>query len=333
MTAYVPFDWAVATGDATYQTMACREREEIHKKTFRKWINTKLAMAVPPLEVTDLIEEIRDGHVLLSLLEVLLGKTLKREKGRMRVHKLNNVTMALKLLEKNRVKLVGISNYDIVDGKSTPILGLIWSIILRFQVQGVMTENDSDSSVKDFQVEKKLLSWCQTSLDGYEDAVKLKDFTSSWRDGLAFNAIIHTHKPELFRFESLLQNDNRANLDHAFNVANEEFSVPKLLDPADIDVDKPDKKLIIMYLTSLYHGLREYSPQGGRKRRKLDNLADLEAYRAALKEVNMYISQVENIVSTKLETTGRFVDPQEEYKTSKVRNGKNVFLLTSNTKC
>ena len=32
--------------------------------------------AVPPLEVTDLIEEIRDGHVLLSLLEVLLGKTL-----------------------------------------------------------------------------------------------------------------------------------------------------------------------------------------------------------------------------------------------------------------
>lgn len=31
------------------------------------------------------------------------------------------------------------------------------------QVQGVMEE---DSSVKDFQVEKKLLSWCQTSLDG-----------------------------------------------------------------------------------------------------------------------------------------------------------------------
>ena len=39
---------------------------------------------------------------------------------------------------------------------------------------------------------------------------------------------------------------------------------------SDIDVDKPDKKLVIMYLTSLYHGLREYSPQGGRKRRKLD---------------------------------------------------------------
>jgi len=65
----------------------------------------------------------------------------------------------------------------------------------------------------------------------------------------------------------------------------------------------------------------------------LQDLAELEAYRAALKEVNMYISQVENIVSTKLETTGRFVDPQEEYKTSKVRSGKGVFLVTSNAKC
>ena len=48
------------------------------------------------------------------------------------------------------------------------------------------------------------------------------------------------------------------------------------------------------------------------------DLADLEEYRAALKEVNTYISQVENVVSTKLETTSRFANPQEEYKTSKV---------------
>ena len=33
---------------------------------------------MPPLEITDLIEELQDGHVLLSLLEVLLGKTLVR---------------------------------------------------------------------------------------------------------------------------------------------------------------------------------------------------------------------------------------------------------------
>lgn len=37
---------------------------------------SNVVQAVPPLEVMDLIEEVRDGHVFLSLLEVLLGTTL-----------------------------------------------------------------------------------------------------------------------------------------------------------------------------------------------------------------------------------------------------------------
>ena len=52
----------------------------------------------------------------------------------------------------------------------------------------------------------------------------------------------------------------------------------------------------------------------------IQDLADLEAYRAALRDVNAYIAQEENIVSNKLETTSRFANPQEEYKNSKVRN-------------
>ena len=49
----------------------------------------------------------------------------------------------------------------------------IWTCTLKLtclltadQVQGVMEETGSDSSVKDFQVEKKLLGWCQNALDG-----------------------------------------------------------------------------------------------------------------------------------------------------------------------
>ncbi|XP_015765376.1 PREDICTED: dystrophin-like [Acropora digitifera] len=71
-----------------------------------------------------------------------------------------------------------------------------------------------------------------------------------------------------------------------------------------------------MYLTSLFHGLREYSPQGGKKRRKLEDLSGLDQYRAMLKGVNDYISEVENKVTSKLETIDRFADPQEEYKMS-----------------
>ncbi|XP_031569983.1 calmin-like [Actinia tenebrosa] len=142
------------------------EREAIHKKAFRKWLNAKLQKATPPIEVKDLIEDLRDGHVLLTLMETLFSTQLPREKGKMRFHKLTNLSTALKFLEQNGVKIVGISNYDIADGISRAILGLVWSIILRFQVQGPFQETKSDVKVKDFHVEKELLGWCQDVLDG-----------------------------------------------------------------------------------------------------------------------------------------------------------------------
>ena len=37
-----------------------------------------------------------------------------------------------------KVKLVGINGFDIVDGKPRAILGLMWSIILRFQVGNIV---------------------------------------------------------------------------------------------------------------------------------------------------------------------------------------------------
>lgn len=64
------------------------------------------------------------------------------------------------------------------------------------------------------------------------------------------------------------------------------------------------------------------------------DLGDLEAYRAALKEINDYIARVEREVSTKLETTSRFQNPQEEYKISKVQFQLAAFfaLVTANCK-
>lgn len=48
----------------------------------------------------------------------------KRERGRMRVHHINNVNTALQVLDANGVKLVNISSNDVVDGNPKLILGL-----------------------------------------------------------------------------------------------------------------------------------------------------------------------------------------------------------------
>lgn len=231
------------------------ERENLHRKTFTKWMNARLAQRDPPVEIKDVVVDLMDGKMLLNLLEVLLNTTLKKEKGTMRVHKLNNVEKAMGLLEKHKVKLVGINGFDIVDGKPRAILGLMWSIILRFQVQEAMQETITEETAKSFNVEKKLLEWCKERLQGYEDHVTITDFSTSWRNGLAFNALIHSYRPELFHFDDLEKASTRARLENCFKMAEKHFGVPRYLDSHDIDVDKPDKKLIIMYLTEMYNYL------------------------------------------------------------------------------
>ncbi|KAK3929964.1 Plectin [Frankliniella fusca] len=85
--------------------------------------------------VTDLFEDLRDGHNLISLLEVLSGETLPRERGAMRFHMMQNVQMCLDFLFYKKIKLVNIRAEDIVDGNPKLTLGLIWTIILHFQVR------------------------------------------------------------------------------------------------------------------------------------------------------------------------------------------------------
>lgn len=62
-----------------------------------------------------------------------------REKGRMRFHMLQNVQMALDFLRYKKIKLVNIRAEDIVDGNPKLTLGLIWTIILHFQVSFAVT--------------------------------------------------------------------------------------------------------------------------------------------------------------------------------------------------
>ena len=52
----------------------------------------------------------------------------------MRFHKLQNVETSLDLLKRKKIRLVNIRNDDIVDGNPKLILGLIWTIILNFEI-------------------------------------------------------------------------------------------------------------------------------------------------------------------------------------------------------
>ncbi|XP_054723979.1 dystrophin-like [Uloborus diversus] len=231
------------------------EREDVQKKTFTKWINSQLGKGNHPL-VKDLFYDLRDGTRLLGLLEVLCGRELRREKGRLRVHHLNNVGCALKVLQDNNVKLVNISTNDIVDGNPKLTLGLVWSIILHWQVHGVLRSVAEE--LPQTNLEKTLLAWCRDATKGYPN-VNIHNFTSSWIDGLAFNAIIHRFRPELFDFDALVRKDVNSRLDHAFHIAYKHLGIDKLLDPEDVNTSLPDKKSVMMYIMCFFQALHNQS--------------------------------------------------------------------------
>ncbi|EGI69707.1 Dystrophin [Acromyrmex echinatior] len=227
------------------------EREDVQKKTFAKWINSQL-LKNHHEPINDLFIDLRDGNRLLSLLEVLTSKTYKRERGRMRVHHLNNVNKALQILEQNNVKLVNISSNDIVDGNPKLTLGLVWSIILHWQVHYHL--KDLMTELQQTNLEKTLLAWCRQNSQNYP-GVDIKNFTTSWSDGLAFNAILHKWKSHLFDFNNIARKHPNARLDHAFRLAQEHLGIERLLDPEDVNTSVPDKKSIMMYVMCLFQSL------------------------------------------------------------------------------
>ena len=120
------------------------------------------------------------------------------------------------------------------------------------QVKDVMKNIMSD--LQQTNSEKILLSWVRQSSRPYSQ-VNVLNFTTSWADGLAFNAVIHRHKPEFFSWDKVITMSPIERLEHAFSIAKNHLGIEKLLDPEDVAVPLPDKKSIIMYLTSLFEVL------------------------------------------------------------------------------
>ncbi|KAJ7996636.1 hypothetical protein DPEC_G00239100 [Dallia pectoralis] len=225
------------------------EREAVQKKTFTKWVNSHLGRVT--CRIGDLYTDLRDGRMLIRLLEVLSGEQLpKPTKGRMRIHCLENVDKALQFLKEQKVHLENMGCHDIVDGNHRLTLGLIWTIILRFQIQDISVETEDNKEKK--SAKEALLLWCQMKTAGYPN-VNVHNFTTSWRDGLAFNAIVHKHRSDLIEFDTLKRSNAHYNLQNAFNVAEKELGLTKLLDPEDVNVDQPDEKSIITYVATYYH--------------------------------------------------------------------------------
>ena len=218
--------------------------ERQQKKTFTAWCNSHLRKAGTGIE--DISKDFSNGLKLMLLLEVISGERLpKPDRGKMRFHKIANVNKALDFIMNKGVKLVSIGAEEICDGNVKMTLGMIWTIILRFAIQ--------DISVEDTSAKEGLLLWCQRKTAPYKN-VNVQNFHMSWKDGLAFCALIHRHRPELLDYSQLSKTDPLTNLNLAFDLAEKHLDIPKMLDAEElVEMAKPDERAVMTYVSCYYH--------------------------------------------------------------------------------
>jgi hypothetical protein len=232
--------------------MASAEQQRwvtVQQKTFTKWLNTKIE--VRGLEVKDLVQDLSDGVMLIHLLECLSSESLGRyaAKPKLRVQRFENANISLNFIKSRGIQMTNIGAEDVVDGNRKIILGLIWTLILRFTINDI---NEEGMTAKE-----GLLLWCQRKTACY-DEVDVRDFSASWNDGLAFCALLDIHRPDLIDYDALNKSDHRGNMQMAFDIAHKEIGIPKLLDVEDVcDVAKPDERSLMTYIAYWFHAFSQ----------------------------------------------------------------------------
>ncbi|TRY94948.1 hypothetical protein DNTS_013097, partial [Danionella cerebrum] len=207
------------------------------------------------------------------------GQSMKRERGEGVFQQRGNIETALNFLKNKsvRIKLVNINIPDIIEGKPSIILGLIWTIILHCHIEELAntlsygsrsSSLDSLSSLDSFpgspctspvprggsplhtrfrlSAKKTLLLWVRDQCQKVGCFASVRDFKSTWRSGEVFLAILCSLRPDLVDISKT--STPRENLDKAFYLAEKELGIPRLLEPEDVDVNNPDEKSIMTYI-------------------------------------------------------------------------------------
>ncbi|XP_076017583.1 uncharacterized protein LOC143009362 isoform X3 [Genypterus blacodes] len=122
----------------------------------------------------------------------------------------------------------------------------------RLSVTMVREEADGkDDAAEDLvSSSQSLLQWCKDITQTYR-GVKVTNFSTSWRNGLAFCAILHHFHPDKIDFGPLVPHDIKLNNKKAFD-GFESLGISRLLEPSDmVLLSVPDRLIVMTYLSQI----------------------------------------------------------------------------------
>lgn len=105
--------------------------------------------------------------------------------------------------------------------------------------------------MKEEKLSEAIKQWCLEVTKCY-DEVDVYDFTSSWRDGHAFNCLLHSYNKKLINLQKTSEMSAIERLDQAFTMADKELQVPRLLHPKELHSEHLDTHSVVCYLMMVY---------------------------------------------------------------------------------
>eukprot|EP00298_Acanthocystis_sp_HF-20_P009487 c18330_g1_i1.p1 GENE.c18330_g1_i1~~c18330_g1_i1.p1 ORF type:complete len:464 (+),score=224.56 c18330_g1_i1:26-1393(+) len=206
----------------------------IQENTFTRWTNDEIKRR--GMHIPDLKEGLKDGIALINLLEIISGKSIGKYNKHPRVitQKMENLSIAIKFVQDQGIKLVNIGAEDIHNGNLRIILGLMWTIILRYQIT-YGEDGNADG----------LLKWVQQKIPEYH----IEGFTGKdWNSGKALCALTDAVRPGSFPDHSSLNSEEKVqNCEKGMNAA-AAMGIERYLLPEELAHPKVDKFAVMTYI-------------------------------------------------------------------------------------
>ncbi|XP_055935059.1 F-actin-monooxygenase MICAL3-like [Argiope bruennichi] len=222
-----------------------------------------------------------------------------------------------------------LNQYTLNPSSRYPNLNL--SAVLPFQVRSLYDTDGKIEDVIDTNVElpkKKrrresmihpdtLLNWCQKQV-ALSDKVKIQDFTTSWKDGLALCTILNHYRPDLIDINKLDPENVAQNNQLAFDICEKELGIPPVMTGLEMaECAVPDKLTMVSYISQVYESFRGEIPVVSRK-------SDIGEERTASPSKQFYSTPLSilNKVSNRLQNKRKYSVEKEMAKDKE--RGENV---------
>lgn len=163
-----------------------------------------------------------------------------------RSQKLENVSVALKFLEDEGIKIINIDSTDIVDCKLKLILGLIWTLILHYSISMPMWDGEEMPNGTGGTPKQRLINWVQNKMPD----LPINNFTTDWNDGKAVGALVDSVAPGLCPDWPMWNpKDALQNATEAMGLAEDWLNVPQLIKPEEMVNPNIDEQSMMTYLS------------------------------------------------------------------------------------